>query len=345
MRTPSPKSKNILDPFSPLVWILIVSSSVLMIVIMYILISMLEYRILTTSGDDGDYFTTTQLSWFIWSALVKQGSILSPSGDASRVLFGTWWIFITIVTAFYTAQLTVVLSSLSWSLSVHNLHELHNDPTASWLALAGGATETILSTWPEYKFLQRDIRSGKGRFVASYDEAMEALDTGENEYFLTDTWTANMAVYDDYMEGGEDETGQPCKYTFTDEFTFAPQNIAFLFPKDKKYDDLKKKFNSVLDQLIQSGLLEKEFATIENKVDLVSLCKGTAHFDKKLKFLDVEETFYVVCGGAGLGLGIFILEHLLTWTIRLIRWILRLKQLEMSMKRRTRRKMKMKTMP
>ena len=119
MRTPSPKSKNILDPFSPLgiepvnyllfyqfliVWILIVSSSVLMIVIMYILISMLEHRILTTSGDDGDYFTTTQLSWFIWSALVKQGSILSPSGDASRVLFGTWWIFITIVTAFYTAQ-------------------------------------------------------------------------------------------------------------------------------------------------------------------------------------------------------------------------------------------------
>ena len=46
---------------------------------------------------------------------------------------------------------------------------------------------------------------------------MEALDTGENEYFLTDTWSANMAVYDDYMEGGEDETGQPCKYTFTDE--------------------------------------------------------------------------------------------------------------------------------
>ena len=74
-----------------------------------------------------------------------------------------------------------------------------------------------MSTWPEYRFLQRDIRSGKGRFVASYDEAMEALDTGENEYFLTDTWSANMAVYDDYMEGGEDETGQPCKYTFTDE--------------------------------------------------------------------------------------------------------------------------------
>ena len=81
-----------------------VTSSVLMMVIMYILISMLENRVLMSSGDDGDYFTTSQLSWFIWSALVKQGSILSPSGDVSRVLFGTWWIFITIVTAFYTAQ-------------------------------------------------------------------------------------------------------------------------------------------------------------------------------------------------------------------------------------------------
>ena len=115
----------------------------------------------------------------------------------------------------------------------------------------------------------------------------------------------------------------------------------------------------MLDQLIQSGLLEKEFATIENKVgylhqislilsdfvqvDLISLCKGTAHFDKKLKFLDVEETFYVVCGGAGLGLGMFALEHVLTWTLRLIRWLLRMKQLEMSMKRRSRTKRKMKS--
>ena len=74
----------------------------------------------------------------------------------------------------------------------------------------------ILSTWPEYRFLQRDLRSGKGRFVNSYNEALESLDAGANEYFLTDTLTANMAVYDDYIEGGEDETGQPCKYTFTD---------------------------------------------------------------------------------------------------------------------------------
>ena len=41
----------------------------------------------------------------------------------SRILFGTWWIFITIVTAFYTAQLTVVLSSPSFNMKVYSMQQ------------------------------------------------------------------------------------------------------------------------------------------------------------------------------------------------------------------------------
>ena len=85
MRSPSgSKSKNILEPFSPLVWLLIVTSSVAMMLTMYVMISLLEHRLLTHHDRPGDHFTLSQLSWFIWSALVKQGSILSPSADVSR---------------------------------------------------------------------------------------------------------------------------------------------------------------------------------------------------------------------------------------------------------------------
>lgn len=59
-----------------------------------------------------------------------------------RILFGTWWVFITIVTAFYTAQLTAVLATSSRSLPVTSLEQLHSLPAARWVAVGGQALET-----------------------------------------------------------------------------------------------------------------------------------------------------------------------------------------------------------
>ena len=98
-------------------------------------------------------------------------------------------------------------------LQVNNLRELHEDPGARWLAQAGGSTQTILATWPEFSFLRPDLRSGKGRFVASLEEARAALDSGEEEYYLVDVFTAAVTVYKDYMSGGGG--GHHCKYTYT----------------------------------------------------------------------------------------------------------------------------------
>ena len=101
MRSPTQtKAKNIAAPFSPLgellqcegavatcnvaVWLLIVGSSLLMTAAMFLLISVLDRRLLATTRDTGDRFSLGQLVWFIWSALVKQGSVLAPRGDVSR---------------------------------------------------------------------------------------------------------------------------------------------------------------------------------------------------------------------------------------------------------------------
>ena len=121
----------------------------------------------------------------------------------ARILFGTWWVFITIVTAFYTAQLTVVLASSSRLLPVNNLEDLHLDPAASWLATGGGALQTILSTWPDFADQQADLRAGKGGFVPSESDALAALETaGDNKYFLTDSGSAKRLVFTDYQGKG-----------------------------------------------------------------------------------------------------------------------------------------------
>ena len=125
-------------------------------------------------------------------------------------------------------------------------------------------TETILSSWPEFLGSQRDLRRGKGRFVSSEEEAVSALSTGSSLYFLTDSWTATNLVFSDYKTT---PASQSCRYTYTDKFTFAPIPVGFIFPHNSS---LREKFNTVLEQLIQSGLLEKEFATPEDEVMMIA---------------------------------------------------------------------------
>ena len=125
-------------------------------------------------------------------------------------------------------------------------------------------TETILSSWPEFVGSQRDLRRGKGRFVSSEEEAVSALSAGSSLYFLTDSWTATNLIFSDYKTT---PASQSCRYTYTDKFTFAPIPVGFIFPHNSS---LRGKFNNVLEQLIQSGLLEKEFATLEDEVMMIA---------------------------------------------------------------------------
>ena len=53
---------------------------------------------------------------------------------------------------------------------------------------------------------------------------------------------------------------------FQFQFTFASLPFGFILPKDPKYDDILSKLNIVIEQLIQSGLLGRELATIAEKV-------------------------------------------------------------------------------
>ena len=107
-------------PFSPTVWLAIGLTSVLITLLMLLLINHWEAAVLRPLRLPAT-FGPLQVVWFVYGALVKQvgnflppapsvppaarllppasfqGSTLVPSTDVSRILFGTWWIFITVV--------------------------------------------------------------------------------------------------------------------------------------------------------------------------------------------------------------------------------------------------------
>ena len=83
---------------------------------------------------------------------------------------------------------------------------------------------------------------------------------GSTEYYLTDSGTATQIILDDYQGTS---ANQGCRYTYTDNFSFAPIPVGFIFPPDS---ELREKFNTVVEELLESGLLDKEFASLEEQV-------------------------------------------------------------------------------
>ena len=105
----------------------------------------------------------------------------------------------------------------------------------------------------------------------THNAAMALLDSDSSVHYLTDTITAIFEVYDSYLKGTS--SANPCKYIYAD-FTFAPVSIGFIFQKNPGDDSLKQKFDLVIDQLTQAGLISRALAPFDESIDLVSLCKG-----------------------------------------------------------------------
>ncbi|VEN58375.1 unnamed protein product, partial [Callosobruchus maculatus] len=121
----SAQGSGLLAPFDGAVWALIVVSVLAVGPIVHILIA-IGWRAVTspTEGDDPQQYNLSNCMWFVYGALLKQGSTLNPKTDSARLLFATWWLFILILTAFYTANLTAFLTLSKFTLPINSASDL-----------------------------------------------------------------------------------------------------------------------------------------------------------------------------------------------------------------------------
>lgn len=117
----SASGSGLLAPFQSTVWILILISLLAVGPIIFWLIKFLNRF---AKNDQQKIYPMPQCIWFVYGALMKQGSTLSPSADSTRVLFATWWIFITILTSFYTANLTAFLTLSKFTLPFNEVQDI-----------------------------------------------------------------------------------------------------------------------------------------------------------------------------------------------------------------------------
>nr|CAD7432142.1 unnamed protein product [Timema monikensis] len=163
MRRPSESANGsgLFAPFDTTVWLLILTSLILVGPAIFIII-MIRVKLCKGSETLTRVYPLDACVWFVYGALMKQGSTLSPVAagwcdlqppmalkddlgggltlykarnskerqylskkftklsivDSSRLLFATWWIFITILTSFYTANLTAFLTLSRFTLPI-----------------------------------------------------------------------------------------------------------------------------------------------------------------------------------------------------------------------------------
>ncbi|XP_023348082.1 glutamate receptor U1 [Eurytemora carolleeae] len=269
----------IIAPFTNIVWLYVLIAAFLMGPIMYIMINCFERNVLLDTPPQ--YIGLMNYYWFLYGALVKQGSSIVPSTDVMRILFLTWWIYITFLTAEYTAQLTANLTKNNRTLPIHHLQDMSSDPSFKWATPGNGSFQTMIDSWPDFVNLKNDIISGKGRYIGSAD----------------------------YKKEGKREGSSACTYSQLNKYTFGKVSLGLIFPKESR--QLQEMFNKVLQKLLQSGLIEHSTDVTSPNIDLESACKEVVGMEPKKIFLyEVSMTFQMMLGGGIVAAIVFGLEIL-----------------------------------
>jgi glutamate receptor, ionotropic, invertebrate len=152
----SASGAGLLAPFDHIVWYFILVTLIISGPAIWMII-WLYHRFGKQSGEP--YYNVYQCIWYVYGeslqsismsakfhqhfysgGLMKQGSVLSPNADSIRVAFATWWIYITILTSFYTANLTAFLTLAVFSLPI-NVPKDMLDQSKGFVSQKGFAVE------------------------------------------------------------------------------------------------------------------------------------------------------------------------------------------------------------
>nr|CAH7737197.1 unnamed protein product [Callosobruchus chinensis] len=310
----SAQGSGLLAPFDGAVWALIVVSVLAVGPIIHILIA-IGWRVITspTEGDDTKQYNLSNCMWFVYGALLKQGSTLNPKTDSARLLFATWWLFILILTAFYTANLTAFLTLSKFTLPINSASDLGRKKIKWVTNKANGIRDVITSeTRADIKPYDKLIHEiGIYRECPNLEDKtiVEDYVSGKNMMFVREVSVLYHLMYSDYKEKvkrGIEETKR-CTYVVA-KFPVFQFPRAFAYNSNFKYAQL---FDSTIQHLVESGIIGYKLNENLPEAEVCPLNLGNT--ERKLRNTDLLLTYLIVGGGLTVAFAVFLVEM----TIRL----------------------------
>ncbi|XP_054261952.1 glutamate receptor ionotropic, delta-1 [Macrosteles quadrilineatus] len=298
----SASGSGLLAPFDTEVWLLILLSLLVVGPIMY-LVMYLRVRI----GDNKDIkvYPLSACVWFVYGALMKQGSTLNPVTDSTRLLFATWWIFIMILTAFYTANLTAFLTLSRFTLPIENVADIARTHRF-WFATEGGPIEYAVMNNDDgdLSTLRRSVSQNLGQFIDTSDEVKVKQYVAEDWLYLEENRKLKLFLLQDYMaktaKGTEEK--DRCTYVLT-QGSYLSRNLAFAYPKTSILPSL---FDPILLAFVESGIIQHRVQELLPEATICPLNLGSK--ERQLRNSDLWTTYIVVVSGFSTAVTVFFVE-------------------------------------
>ncbi|XP_031331816.1 glutamate receptor ionotropic, delta-2 isoform X3 [Photinus pyralis] len=302
MKRPSESAtgSGLLAPFTSDVWILILISLISMGPIVSLLI--LWHKKLCP-GEQNLTHSLFECVWFVYGAIIKQGSTMYPTADSTRLLFAVWWIFITILTAFYTANLTAFLTISMFTLPVSKAEDI-GAKKYSWIADDGGVIQ-----WAMDDVLQKPLHNSIPIYKNDRDAKviMEDYVRVQNYLYINDRLILEDMLYNDYMNRTKKDVpeSERCVFVIT-KWPILTIERAFAYKKNFKYKPL---FDKILSHLVESGVVKFK---MQEHLPKASICPlNLKSIERQLRNTDFLLTYYIISCGFGSSLLSFLVESLI----------------------------------
>ncbi|VVC44599.1 Hypothetical protein CINCED_3A012347 [Cinara cedri] len=299
----SATGSGLLAPFETEVWLLILISLIAVGPIIYG-IMLLRHKL---CGHESVVYPIPSCVWFVYGALMKQGSSLNPDTDSARLIFATWWIFIMILTSFYTANLTAFLTLSKFTLPIKRLEDIA-DNEYRWIASEGSAVEYIVKVDNDLEPLKQSMFEGNGQFMEiNIDEIQTILNYISSGTLLlhNKNWLNFLMLH---IERSITDDKERCRYVLTTD-PYLTRSMSFVYPK---YSILPPLFNEIMLSYMESGIVKHLQTKDLPEAVICPLNLGSK--ERQLRNSDLYTTYAVVVCGFSMAAAVFTLELLSTRT-------------------------------
>ncbi|XP_043220799.1 glutamate receptor ionotropic, delta-2-like isoform X1 [Amphibalanus amphitrite] len=287
------RDDSLLAPFSSHVWLLILIS---MIVMGPLIWGIIRFRVWLSTGDAhlNRVIPLGSCVWFVYGALMKQGSVLSPVTDSSRMLFATWWIFITVLTAFYTANLTAYMTLSALKVPVQSIDDISGNQK-SWLAPAGDSIQMYVNNSATLRRLQS---AGRGSYIRHDEPIARTISKVRSGYvYIDEVSKLNAMMMADYY--ASNHTCHVYVVPLKDQYI----KYSLAAPKDSQLHHI---FDPFVHWLVMSGIASKWKRDAEVDAEPCAIPKGIQ--GTQLKNEELRMIYYILLVSYGCGVALLLLE-------------------------------------
>ncbi|XP_017788007.1 PREDICTED: glutamate receptor ionotropic, delta-2 [Habropoda laboriosa] len=298
----SATGSGLLAPFERTVWLLVLASLIFVGPVIYLFASI---RAKLWHDPTSENFNISSCFWFVYSSLLKQGTNIVATTDSTRMLFATWWIFILILTSFYTANLTAFLTKPQFTLSISSLHDIVQKGY-NWVTYQGRMVDFLLSQNHQNDLTLLNMSKLQGKGVFKYYEPSRAIleSVTTRRLFLAEAHYLQTLIFKDYVN----KTRHHLEHNLRCTYVIMPGGIlltsrAFGFSYGST---VQKHINEMLLRLVETGIVQHRK---EEDLPLAEICPvDLRSSERQLRNTDLLLTYKVVVAGYTIAAIIFLFE-------------------------------------